>query len=78
VAIHVTVHDAGRHVFALRTSNLSTANTIQAVDVRRGHPASLVWNAHVEDGNTPWVAVVVADGRMETRQELAGVAPRQQ
>jgi len=77
VSIHVMVHGAGRHAFTIRTSNLSIADATQQVEIPRGNTAALVWPAHIEDGKTPWVAVVVPNDRLEMRQELTGIASKQ-
>jgi hypothetical protein len=72
VVVRVTARGAGPHTFKLRTWNLSTADAAKQVELRPGDAPSLTWNAHIEDGTTPWVAVVVADDQLETKQELTG------
>ncbi len=74
LALRVSARGAGRHAFTLRTSNLAATETTKEVDLRPGQGASVVWHAHVEDASTPWVAVIIADGQMDTKQELTGTA----
>ena len=75
VVLRVTPYGAGRHTFTLRTWNLSATETEKTVAIRPGDNASLSWQLHIDDASTPWVVLVVADGRLETRQELSGIKP---
>lgn len=71
--VRVTARGAGRHSLMLKTSNLAvTGPAMQQVELKKGEPASIDWRVRVEDRSTPWVAVVMTDGRMETKRELTG------
>jgi hypothetical protein len=72
VSVKVRIQGSGSHTFALRTSNLAVANASKIVDLQSGHTAELIWNAHVQDSGTPWIAVVVPDGNLSAKQELSG------
>ncbi|MGC2661614.1 MAG: glycoside hydrolase family 9 protein [Bryobacteraceae bacterium] len=72
VPVSVKIQGSGRHTFALRTSNLAVADASKIVDLQSGRTAELIWNAHVQDRGTPWVAVVVPDGNLNAKQELSG------
>jgi hypothetical protein len=37
----------------------------------------VTWHAHILSGDTPWVAVVIADNIVANRREVTGTAPPQ-
>jgi hypothetical protein len=73
VTLRVTARGSGRHTFALRTSNLAVTEAAASVELHAGGATPVVWHARIQDKTTPWVAVVVADASLDTRQELTGV-----
>jgi hypothetical protein len=77
VVLRVTARGAGQHTFSLRTDNLDLKEAPQQAAMLTSEKASSVaWHAHVLLGNTPWVAVVIADNALANRREVTGTAQR--
>jgi hypothetical protein len=70
VVVRVKAEGAGKHAFDLRSDNLKVEGASkQELDLQSGGTEMIVWHAHVVDAKTPWVAVVVPDGKLGERQE---------
>ena len=76
ITVSVTARGAGRHTFTLQTSNLVAGDATKQIELRKDETPVVTWRARIDDRGTPWVAVVTADGRRESRHELTG-APAQ-
>jgi hypothetical protein len=74
VLISVVARGAGSHSFTLRTDNLNVEGGAKKVTLKAGAPAKLTWKAHIEARNTPWVAVVIADGNAGNARDVVGYA----
>jgi hypothetical protein len=75
IALRAMVDGAGKHLFSVRADNLDISDPI-AVAVDLGMPGRRVitWHARVVNPSTPWVAVVLKDGKLSGHGELTGVA----
>jgi hypothetical protein len=75
IEIHLSASGSGRHSLELRAENLEIAGPInQTLDLAAGRPASLVWNGRITSATTPWVFVIVPDGRIAQKVDLSGTA----
>jgi hypothetical protein len=63
----------GRHSFSVRSENLEIDGGRRELALQAGGPSRMTWTARVQDGNAPWVAVVIADGNVKLRRDVAGV-----
>jgi Glycosyl hydrolase family 9/Cellulase N-terminal ig-like domain len=73
VVLRVSAEGAGRHIFTLRSDNLTLKEASQQeIELTSGHAKETVWHAHVVSSNTPWVAVLIPDGTLSERRELTG------
>ena len=70
VIVRVSARGRGRHRFAVRAWNLHVADARKEADLQAGRAAELTWTAKVQSADSPWVAVVVADGNAADRREL--------
>ncbi len=72
VTLRVSAEGNGRHIFAIRTDNLTLEQQEQTLELGPGKPGVAVWRAAIVSSDTPWVAVVVPDGALSQRRELTG------
>jgi hypothetical protein len=72
VTLELKLRGNGRHALELRLFNATAAETERQVTLRHGFETKLVWSLHLNDAESPWVGVVIADGRPEVRQESFG------
>ncbi|HVF39883.1 MAG TPA: hypothetical protein VM939_08280, partial [Gemmatimonadaceae bacterium] len=72
VSIKVTASGSGAHSFTLRAANLNPDESVKTVALRNGQSTVAEWKAKVVSANTPWVAVVVPDGKVDQRREIFG------
>jgi len=76
VTITVTARGQGSHKFELRADNLKVAQPERTATLRAGTPGKITWQGKVVSNDSPWVAVVVPDGRIDLRQEAFGAVRR--
>ncbi|MGA9716981.1 MAG: glycoside hydrolase family 9 protein [Acidobacteriaceae bacterium] len=75
VILRVAASGNGPHSFSIRADNLKLDGAAeQTIDLTSGKATDAVWHAHILSTNTPWVAVVIADGTLANRKELTGAA----
>ncbi len=72
VRITVSARGAGAHRFSVRTDNLLLDAAEQELVLTRGRESTVEWVGRIQVPETPWVAVIHADGDLATRQELMG------
>jgi len=72
VMLELKLRGNGRHALELRLFNATAADTRQQVTLRQGVGTTLSWALRVTEADTPWVAVVVADGKPALRRECFG------
>lgn len=72
----LTPRARGPHRFTLRASHLQLSEPAeQETRLDQGQKHTITWHAHIADGRTPWVGVIVQDGDVEKHIELTGVTP---
>lgn len=75
VLVRVSASGTGQHSFSIRADNLALEEApTQTIQLVPGKTAETVWRAHVISAETPWVAVVIPDSRLNERRELTGTA----
>jgi len=74
VQIKVSAQGRGRHRFRIRTDNLTLAEGEQELVLKRRSAGILEWQGSIASLDTPWTAVVIADGNATNRAELMGAA----
>jgi len=72
VVINVTAKGNGKHVFNIRTDNLSLTSNQKEMSLKQGGAQSFEWRGRITSDDTPWVAVVVPDGEINERKEVRG------
>jgi Glycosyl hydrolase family 9/Cellulase N-terminal ig-like domain len=73
VILRVSAEGVGHHSFAVRSDNLILKQPgKQEIDLTSGNAQETVWHAHVVSPETPWVAVVIPDGKLTERREITG------
>jgi hypothetical protein len=72
VRIRLVARGAGAHTFMLRADNLEVERPARRVALRAGRESVVEWTGRVTRADTPWVAVIVADGDAADRRELFG------
>ena len=73
VVLRVAASGIGPHSFSIRADNLKLDGAAeQTVHLASGTATEAVWHAHIISAETPWVAVVIADGTLANRKELTG------
>jgi hypothetical protein len=75
IIVYLSAEGAGTHTFSVRVDNLDLSDP-QTVRVELGADGKrdVQWHARIIDARSPWVAVVLADGSMDQRREITGVA----
>jgi hypothetical protein len=76
VTITVTARGAGSHSFALRVDNLSVAQPTRTANLKAGAATKITWQGKLVSNDSPWVALVVPDGKIDQKQEAFGAAKR--
>lgn len=73
VTIRVVVKDARAHTFTVRAENLVVGRPTRTVTRRggTGTPVTLEWKARRTAADAPWVVVVIPDGDVSRRREVA-------
>jgi hypothetical protein len=74
VRIQLKARGDGIHLFNLRTDNLTIQDARRELILKRGTVGTLEWSGRITSGQTPWVAVVIADDHPTNRKELTGSA----
>lgn len=75
VEIRAVISGKGTHKIALRISNLIVDQPNRTVHLD-GRPKTISWAARTIDKSSPWVVVVVPDGKLNERKEITGCAWR--
>src|SRR4029077_10706793 len=74
LVLRVSAEGAGHHTFTIRSDNLTLKEPGQAeMNLTSASAREIVWHAHVVSSTTPWVSVVIPDGRLAERREITGV-----
>jgi len=71
VTIEAKVAGKGTHSVRLLADNLVVGEAVKATNPAKGNVVS--WKVKISDPKTPWVAVIVVDGKMNDRKELFGL-----
>ncbi len=74
IAITIEATGRGRHTFSLRADNLLVEDGPRDLLLHPTTHARLTWKARAQQPDAPWVAVVIADGNVAHRRDLAGAA----
>jgi len=74
VRIILRARGNGIHRFSVRTDNLTLADADKELSLKAGGVGTLEWTARIISPDTPWVAVVMADGNPTIRKELMGAS----
>jgi hypothetical protein len=78
IVLRVAADGSGHHTFSLRAENLDLKEAPrQTVMLTSEKSGSVIWHAHILSGDTPWVAVVIADNIVANRREVTGTAQLQ-
>jgi len=72
IRITVSAVGTGRTKFELRSFNLVSKKLIQTVQLE-GKPKKISWEAQVVSSDKPWVAVVITNDDLSTREEISSV-----
>jgi hypothetical protein len=73
--VRLDLEGAGEHSFSIRSDNLALSDpVIQNVHLAGGSKKEVTWRAHVVSTETPWVAVVIPDGKLNERAEVTGAS----
>jgi hypothetical protein len=72
VTLELKLRGNGRHALELRLFNATSADSRRQVTLRHNVETKLVWSLRINDTDSPWVSVVIADGRPSVRQESFG------
>ncbi|MGQ0647826.1 MAG: glycoside hydrolase family 9 protein [Gemmatimonadaceae bacterium] len=71
VTIRLTASGVGAHAFVLRAENLVVTSPSRTVMLQAGTPVTLEWKVRASTAEAPWIAVVVPDGDVSRRREVA-------
>ncbi|MGH7971718.1 MAG: hypothetical protein ACREIC_23640 [Limisphaerales bacterium] len=74
VRIRLKAMGTGLHHFSIRTDNLVIADAQRELILKPGIAGTSEWSAPIRSPETPWIAVVIADGDPAIRTELMGAA----
>jgi Glycosyl hydrolase family 9/Cellulase N-terminal ig-like domain len=76
VKLHLHAEGNGAHTLEIRTSNLELGEQeTQKIDLRPGHDLDLNRTGKIIAPGTPWVVVVIPDGKLNEHQEITGSNP---
>ncbi|HKG96078.1 MAG TPA: glycoside hydrolase family 9 protein [Gemmatimonadaceae bacterium] len=71
VTIRLTTSGEGVHTYELRADELTVDRPSRTVTLRAGRPATIEWKARPASKDAAWVAVVIPDGDVSRRREVA-------
>jgi hypothetical protein len=71
VTIRVTATGSGTRTFALRSENLVVSQPVKTVSLRTGAPTTIEWKGRLVRSDGEWIGVVVPDGDITRRVEIA-------
>jgi hypothetical protein len=75
VTLRVSTHGVGQHRLSIRADNLAFKEADQQdVNLSSQTSGEVVWHAHIVSADTPWVAVIVPDDKLDGRKEVTGVS----
>jgi len=74
VRIRVSAQGRGAHRFSIRADNLVLDAADGQVVLTRGRVGTVEWHGRIQSPDTPWMAVVFADGNPSLRREVMGAA----
>ncbi len=72
ITVTAVVQGSGSHRLTLRGSNLIPQAPEQALDLSATREQTLTWRARRESAKEPWVAVLLVDGKLESKREFLG------
>ncbi len=72
--LRVSARGNGAHRFSIRADNLLLSAGDQELLLTRGQVGTVEWHGRIQSPETPWVALVIADGDLTMRKELMGAA----
>jgi len=75
--LKVSVKGCGEHLFEIRAFNLELSEPLKKVNLDDNGLKEICWEAKVLDPKTPWIAVIIPDGKLIWRKELFGVVKHQ-
>jgi hypothetical protein len=71
IVIRLSARGQGRHRFTVRAENLAITGPNQELDLNKDAQTTAQWTASVVNAKAHWVAVVVPDGNLAQRREVA-------
>jgi hypothetical protein len=74
VGLKVSARGEGSHHFTIRAENLTLSDSHKELILKRKTAGTVEWSARITSRDSPWVAVVIADGNPKVRKELMGAA----
>ena len=75
LVVRVGALGSGQHMFSMRADNLEFAEADkQTIDLFPGKTGEVVWHAKITSKDTPWVAIVIPDNKIDSRKEASGTA----
>ena len=74
VRIRVSARGNGSHRFAIRTDNLTLADSQKELILEPARAGTLEWHGRIGAPDTPWIVVVVPDDNPTIRKEVMGAA----
>jgi len=74
VRIKLSARGQGSHHFSVRTENLTVSDPQRDLGLKRNRVGTLEWSGRIDSSQSPWVAIVVADGNLQNLKELRGAA----
>ena len=74
VRIRVSAQGCGTHRFSIRSDNLLLDSADREVVLAPGRVGVVEWHGSIQSPDTPWIAVVIADGNPAIRREVMGAA----
>ena len=72
VRIGVSAKGNGVHRFSIRADNLLLDTVDREVDLTKGQTGAVEWRGRIRSPDTPWIAVIFADGNPAIRREVMG------
>jgi hypothetical protein len=72
VDIEMTARGSGSHDFSLKAFNGRTSEPAKKISLDQSKAETIRWTVQVDRADSPWVAVVMADGDRTPSGELHG------
>ncbi len=69
IGLQATVAGEGGHDIQLRCFNGQADRERVRVELAKGKPETLQWEVTIDETQSPWVAVIVPDNRLEWKRE---------